>query len=127
MLEIVEKTGTAGYEDIIAFAGRSDLHITESLDGNTVTGFIAYAYSPERTVVYGFSDGGDLMLCDGLVRSVMFKSVLKGIDAMLFQLPEGNDLGSLEKLRFLKKGSTLCTDLNSYMNSCEHCKSAKDT
>lgn len=88
MLEIQEKFDTAGYESIISAAGANNVHITEALDRGETIGFIAYAYEAERTVVYDYDDGGDLMLCDGLVRSVMFKSVLKGIETMVFELPD---------------------------------------
>lgn len=123
MLEIQEKFDTAGYEQVIAAAGGS-VHITEALDGGRPVGFIAYAYETDRTVVYAYDDGGDLMLCDGLVRSVMFKSVLKGIENMAFEISEGFE--NLIKLRFLTAGSKVCADLNSFMNGCESCKKNKN-
>ena len=80
MLEIQERFDTAGYEELLAAnPGVVKLHITEALDGGNVLGFIAYSYEGDKTVVYDYDDGGDLMLCDGLVRSVMFKSCLKAI------------------------------------------------
>lgn len=122
MLEIQEKFDTAGYESVIAAAGINNVHITEALDGSRVIGFIAYAYEADRTVVYDYDDGGDLMLCDGLVRSVMLKSAMKGIEAMAFELPEKAKLENLEKLHFITADSNICQDLDSYMNGCESCK-----
>ena len=74
------------------------------------------------TYVYGFDCGGDIMLCDGLVRSVMLKSVLKGIDSMFFALPENADISALCKLRFISEDSRLCTELESFMGHCSDCK-----
>ncbi len=125
MLEIQEKFDTTGYENIIAVAGDNIAHITEALDGKNVIGFIAYAYEAEKTIVYDYDDGNDLMLCDGLIRSVMFKSVLKGIDVMEFRLPDDSKKINLKKLKFLADNSNICENLNGFMNACEHCKSKK--
>lgn len=121
MLEIQEKFDFAGYESVVAAAGVNNVHITEALDADSPIGFIAYAYEAERTIVYDYDDGGDLLLCDGLVRSVMFKSVLKGIETMVFQLPDKTRYESLVKLRFLESGSDTCENLDGFMNACEHC------
>lgn len=122
MLEIQERFDTQGYEDILKAAGVNNVHITEALDKGSAIGFIAYAYEAERTVVYDYSDGGDLMLCDGLVRSVMFKSALKGIQNMLFELPDEGKYDNLRKLRFLAPDSRECSDLDGFMNACESCR-----
>ena len=119
MLEIQERFDTVGYEHLNSAA--EELQITEALDGGKVIGFIAYSYEKERTVVYDYDDGGDLMLCDGLVRSVMFKSALKGIENMLFQITDEEKYQPLRRLRFLKGESRLCENLDSYMNGCESC------
>ena len=119
MLEIQERFSTEGYEKLVEKAGGSQLHITEALDGERVTGYIAYSYGSDKTTVYGFDDGGDILLCDGLVRSVMFKSVLKGIEHMLFEIDGGFD--NLKKLRFLKDDSRMCSDLSGFMDSCKSC------
>ena len=126
MLEIQEKFDTVGYEELANKAGSAELHITEALDRGEVIGFIAYSYGTARTVVYDYDDCGDMMLCDGLVRSVMLKSVLKGINHMLFELPDNSKFETLKKLRFVVGDSRQCADLDSFMNGCEHCKNKKD-
>lgn len=122
MLEIQERLDTVGYGQLREAAGSAKLHITEALDGDEVIGYIAYSYGTDKTVVYDYDDRGDMMLCDGLVRSVMLKSVLKGINHMLFQLPEDKKYDNLTKLRFIAKDSRQCADLESFMNGCQHCK-----
>lgn len=121
MLEIQERFDTDGYEEIIKAAGVNNVHVTEAMDKGAAIGFIAYAYEAERTVVYDYDAGGDLMLCDGLVRSVMFKSALKGIENMLFELPAEEKYDDLRKLRFLAPDSKECSDLDGFMNACESC------
>lgn len=126
MLEIRECFDTSGYESVTAGAGANNVHITEAVNGDEKLGYIAYAYEADRTVVYGYDDGGDLMLCDGLVRSVMFKSVLKGIETMVFDMPDENGYENLRKLRFLGQNTNICGDLNSFMNGCGNCRNKKE-
>ena len=121
MLEIQERFDSDGYDELKKAAGSAELHITEALDRGEVIGYIAYSYGTDRTVVYGLDDGGDLMLCDGLVRSVMLKSVIKGIKHMLFELDD-SCFDKLKKLRFVKGDSRQCSDLDSFMNGCQSCK-----
>ena len=126
MLEIQEKFDVSGYENLVARAGVKNLHITEALDRGNVSGFIAYAYDAEKTIVYDYSDSGDIMLCDGLVRSVMFKSVLKGIETMEIMLDDEKKYENLIKLKFLSPQENICENLSSFMNSCESCKNKQD-
>ena len=127
MLEIQEKFDFSGYGKLAGRAGIKNLHITEALDRGEVTGFIAYAYDADKTIVYDYSDSGDIMLCDGLVRSVMFKSVLKGIEVMEFTLDSDEKYENLIKLKFLPKNENICENLSSFMNSCESCKNKQNT
>lgn len=126
MLEIQERFDTVGYEKLAEKADCSELHITEALDRGEVIGFIAYSYGSEKTTVFDYDDNNDLMLCDGLVRSVMLKSVLKGIKHMLFELPDDNKYEALYKLKFIKEDSRQCGDLDAFMNGCQSCKNKKE-
>ena len=122
MPETMEKLSHQGYEYLEEAAGDNTLHITEALDKGEVIGFIAYSYCGDHTVVYDYNDGGELLLCDGLVRSVMFKSCLKGIGKAVFRLQNESGYASLRKLRFLPPDSDTAEDLDSFMNGCENCK-----
>ena len=124
MLEIQEKFGTDGYEELVEkHSNVVMLHITEALDRGEAIGFIAYSYEGDHTAVYDLDDGGDLMLCDGLVRSVLFKSCLKGIDTAVFDIDDDNKLERLRKLKFIPSDSNVAGNIDSFMNGCEHCKS----
>lgn len=122
MLEILERFDNKGYEHITEEADGNIPHITEAMDHGKAIGFIAYAYEADKTIVYDYDDGGDLMLCDGLVRSVMFKSVLKAIEVMEFRLSEKEKFTNLVRLKFLTEGETICENLDSFMNGCENCR-----
>ena len=126
MLEIQERHDTVGYEELIkAHPEVVMLHITEALDRGEAVGFIAYSYEGDRTVVYDYDDGGDLMMFDGLVRSVLFKSCLKAIEKCEFSLPEESKYENLRKLRFLTGDSRIAENIDSFMNGCENCKHNK--
>lgn len=88
MLEIREKFTADGYEELSESEASDSFHITEAVDKDEVIGFIAYSYKKDKTVVYDYDDGGDLMLCDGLVRSVIFKSCIKAVETMEFRLSD---------------------------------------
>lgn len=121
MLEIQEKFSTEGYEALAERAGEG-LHITEAFDKGEVIGFIAYSYENEKTVIYDLDDGGDLYLCDGLVRSVLFKSCLKDIHIAEFAVEDETKCVSLTKLGFIKNGSKTLENIDSLMNGCQNCK-----
>lgn len=122
MLEIRENFSAEGYEEIIRTAGQRSVHITEAFEKNEKTGFIAYCYDTDKTSVLAIDDGGDLMLCDGLVRSVMFKSTLKGINCLVFELVGEDGYKNLERLKFLTDNSRICGDIDRFMNGCANCK-----
>ncbi len=125
MLEILENFSPDGYENIISSAHGKDVHITEALDGSEKLGYIAYSYEKEKTVVYGLDDGGDIMLCDGLVRSVMFKSCMKGIGSVVFELPDESCYRNLIRLKFISGDSRVSENIDRFMNGCENCKHKK--
>lgn len=126
MLEIQEKFSTEGYESVADASKGSMLHITEAFDKGNVIGFIAYSYEGARTIVYDYSDGGDLFLCDGLVRSVMFKSCLKGINTVTFTLSDTSKYKNLRKLRFISADSDTAENIDNFMNGCKNCKKNTD-
>jgi hypothetical protein rflaF_12154 len=122
MLEIQEKFTTDGYEALASSASSDSFHITEAVDKGEVIGFIAYSYETDKTIVYDYDDGGDLMLCDGLVRSVIFKSCLKAIETMDFQLSDEKKYDNLRKLKFLAKDSKTAEKIDGFMNGCQNCR-----
>lgn len=121
MLEIRETELRDGYEEIVARAGKDDLRITEAFCGDRVTGFIAYRCGNDKTVIYDYDDGGDLQLCDGLVRSVLLKSCLRSIDTAVFSFSDESKYSQLVKLGFVQNDCKTMENLTEFMNSCEKC------
>ncbi|MDE7137499.1 MAG: hypothetical protein K2O29_03445 [Ruminococcus sp.] len=125
MLEIRENFSPVGYEDIISSAGDKAVHVTEAFDGSEKNGYIVYSYEKEKTVVYAYDDGGDIMLCDGLVRSVMFKSCMKGIENVFFELTDESSYENLRRLKFISIDSKVSENIDRFMNGCQNCKNKK--
>lgn len=122
MLEIQETFEFEKYSDVIAKAGDKKLHITEALDKGNVTGFIAYSYADEEVIICDFEDNGDLYLCDGMVRSVLFKGCLKGLDKAYFDIDNEEKLKRLKSLLFVKDDSKTLDNMNEFMDKCKKCK-----
>lgn len=125
MLEIQETLELSRYKSVIEAAGNDDLHITEAFDKGEVNGFIAYAYDSEAVIIYDFNDNDDLYLCDGLVRSVLFKGCLKGLDKAEFKICDEKKLSRLKSLLFVKDNSNMLENMNEFMDKCKKCKEIK--
>ena len=65
------------------------------------------------------------MLCDGLVRSVIYKSCIKAIEVIDFRLSDEKKYGSLRKLKFLSENSKTAENIDRFMNGCQNCKHNK--
>ena len=103
MLKILEQKNLAPYRDLLdGIQTEFPLYLTEALDGDKVTGFIVYAYETEQVAVHAVNDGGDLYLCDGLVRSVLFKGLLRGLNEAVFRLTDTAMMEKMRTLRFVK-------------------------
>lgn len=122
MLKIVEQTDLTAYSallDTIQAPGK--LYLTEALEGIAVTGLIVYAYEPEQVVIYHVEDGGDLYLCDGLVRSVLFKAELKGIEQAFFALTDAGMMERMRILHFVQNDEKVLKEIRSVMENCKKC------
>ncbi len=124
MLKIVEQKELSGYAALLESLDAPEgtkLYLTEALDGETVIGHIVYAYEPERVAVYAVDDGGDLYLCDGLVRSVLFKGMLRGLDAAVFHVQDAAMMEKMQKLRFVKNDKNTLDCISEIMDNCKNC------
>lgn len=125
MLEIVEQKHLDAYAELLdnlpAPKG-TKLYLTEALEKNEVQGYIVYAYEPDRVAIYAVSDGGDLYLCDGLVRSVLFKGELKGLEKAVFNLQDAAMMERMKSLHFVQNDGNTLDDIREIMESCKKCK-----
>lgn len=125
MLRILEKTDLSGYQTLVeglTLPPYTDLHISEATAPDGVKGYIAYSYAPEEVTVWDVRDGGDLNYLDGLVRSVLFKAELKGIERAVFQVNDTTIRERLRILRFVKNDENVLENIADIMDSCKSCR-----
>ena len=116
MLEIHQRQDTKGYENLIG-----DIEfpiIIEAMTDNKVDGFCIYEYGDNGVVIHELSYNGDLYLCDGIIRTALFKASMLGVDTARFS----------EKTREVAKKLHLCDEngalssIESVMSGCAGCK-----
>lgn len=122
MLRILEQKDLSAYEGKLPSGVTGELHLTEARENDEVLGFIAYAYEPEQVVIYALEDGGDLNQCDGLVRSVLFKAELRGLERAVFALENAEMRQRLTTLKFVKNDENVLENIADVMNNCRNCK-----
>lgn len=123
MLSILEAADTARYASLLdKLSLPAGFHLSEAKENDAVKGFIVYAYEPEQVVIYALDDGHDYNYCDGLVRSVLFKAELRGIEQALFCLEDAAMLERLRTLRFIQNDEKVLNPIADIMESCKNCR-----
>lgn len=123
MLTILEQKDLSAYQDLIkTLPDKSELHLSEAHDGEKVKGWILYTYETDQVVIYDVNDGGDWNYCDGLVRSVLFKAELRGIERALFCVDSETMLQRLRTLHFVNNDENILESIADIMNGCQKCK-----
>ena len=126
MLKILEQTNHEPYRAVLdTIRSQYPLYLTEAMDGEQVTGYIVYAYEPDAVAVHAVDDGGDLMLCDGLVRSVLFKGLLRGLNKGVFRLQDTAMLDKMRTLRFVNNGQNTLENIAEIMDNCKSCRESR--
>ena len=95
--------------------------IVESVDGDNVQGFVIFEYDENLVVIHALGCDDDLALCDGLVRTALFKGLMSGILQAKINL--GDDEKSIDmcrKLRFFKNTDDII-DIDYVLGGCKGC------
>ena len=119
MLEILETNAFDRYAELTA----TEYHLSELKENDSIKGFIAYHYHPEEVVIYDVdAEKHDYNYLDGLVRSVLFKAELKGIEKAVFLVHNPAVLERLEILGFVKNNQKILENISEVMENCKKCK-----
>lgn len=120
MLQILQSNNTENYKEqfdrLDAFD--VDLKLVEAVDGDDILGSGIYHFEDGKLVVDHVDSKGDLCLFDGIVRSVLFLAMLKGIDIAELRL---EDMEYAVKLGFVQNNDNFIQSITNFMSKCKSC------
>ena len=118
MLEIHENKDHTAYASQLEKIDAFFPVVVESFENGNVTGYGIYSCTPKKVTVHDFSDTNNLYLLDGIIRTMLFKAAMQGIDYAEFDIKDDNKNVLLEKLKYGKS----IESLNEFFSSCKNCK-----
>ena len=123
MLEIRQKndiTGYAGYLWDYQLTA-DEIQIVEAFEKEKVIGFCIYSYTEDSVEIYHAKYGDNISLFDCIIRTVLFKAFLKGINKARYHF---NDMSLLYKLKLADDYGITLSSIENVMNSCGNCKNS---
>ncbi|MBE6845412.1 MAG: hypothetical protein E7508_06845 [Ruminococcus sp.] len=124
MLEIHERQDTIGYENIVATILSENIHIVESKNGESTNGYGVYSVGENGLSIHDY-ESGEWDIIDGIIRTILFKGMLGGINRCEFQVRDVEKQQKLTKLGFINEESKTIEDINDFMSNCKKCKHSK--
>ena len=126
MLEILQTKNKENYKDKITELGL-DFDTTFVVDANdkgSSIGFGIYHFGIDEeyapTVEVDFvQDNSDIMLFDGIIRSILFLAMMKGIDKARFNISQTD---TLLKLGFVQNNYNCLDSITKFMSKCKSCE-----
>ncbi len=126
MLEILQTKNKENYRNKITELGLDfdTTFVVDAADGGSSIGYGIYHFGLDEeynpTVEVDFvQDNSDILLFDGIIRSILFLSMMKGIDKARFNLPQSD---SLLKLGFVQNNYKCLDSITKFMSKCKSCK-----
>ncbi len=121
MLEIHERQDTVGYENVVSTILAENLKIVESINNGEVNGYGIYSVGENGLAIHDYkSDQWEIT--DGIIRTILFKGLLGGINRCDFQVRDVEKQEKLIKLGFIKEDVKSIEDINEFMSGCKNCK-----
>lgn len=93
--------------------------VAESFSGGLVNGWGIYHLADEGVSVDFVESGGDILLFDGIVRSILFKAMLSGIDKAVFSDMQGD---KFILLGFVQNNGKTLDSISEFLSKCKSCK-----
>lgn len=126
MLEILQARNKENYINKISELKLdfNNSFVVEATDKGKTSGYGIYHfgidedYNPIVEIDYVF-DNSDILLLDGIIRSVLFLAMMKGIDKAKFNLTQNSEL---LKLGFVQNNYNYLNSIDKFMSKCKSCK-----
>lgn len=124
MLQILKQERKEAYADEINRLGIdiSDAHVSEAVDSGKVIGWAIYSMSDDLLIIHSICPTDDLLLFDGIIRSVLFLAEQKGIQKALIAKGIAS---TARRLKLLEDGEDIIYPISSVFSGCKHCKENK--
>lgn len=126
MLEILQTKNKENYRSKITELGLDfdTTFVVDATDEGSSIGFGIYHFGIDEdynpTVEIDFvQDNSDVMLFDGIIRSILFLAMMKGIDKARFNISQTD---TLSKLGFVQNNYNCLDSITKFMSKCKSCK-----
>jgi len=125
MLQILKQENKQGYLTKLAELGLDPekVSVSEAIDGGNVIGFGIYELTSDSIMIHCIEPQNDLVLFDGIARSVMFLAVLKGIEKAEYRYDTRKNAALL---KFITDEKPYLEPISSIFNGCEGCRHNKN-
>lgn len=120
MLEIKNVFDANKYQDVIEKL-KLDPDFTlavESYDKGEVNGYGLYHLENDKIVIDYINDGDDLLLFDGIARSILFKALLSGINKAGFS---DIQIDKFLNLGFVQNNYKTIDSIEDFLSKCKSC------
>lgn len=121
MLEIHENPDHSAYSAQLAKINKDNTIVVESFENGEVTGYGIYSCDTNKVIIHDFSYTDNLYLLDGIIRTMLFKANMQGIDLAEFDIIDNDKLKLLDLLKYNKK----IDSINYFFSNCKKCKELK--
>ncbi len=92
--------------------------VVESFDKERVNGYGFYHIENDRIVIDYIDDSGDILLFDGIARSILFKALLSGINKAEFS---DLQIDKFLRLGFVQSNYKLIDSIDDFLSKCKSC------
>lgn len=125
MLQILKQDAKDNYLCEIKSLGLSAeaAHVSEAVDGANVIGWAIYELGDDVLIIHKITPTEDLVLFDGIIRSVLFLAQQKGVNKAVVC---GNAIEAAQRLKLLSDGKNTIEPISDVFGGCKHCKSNKE-
>ncbi|MCD8328619.1 MAG: hypothetical protein LUC25_05930 [Ruminococcus sp.] len=120
MLEIKVATDREEYFEKLSKLGLDEelTLVVESYDKGEVNGYGFYHLEGDSVSIDYIESYQDLILFDGIVRSILFKAMLSGIDKAVFSDAQ---LGKFQMLGFVQNNYKTIDSIGEFLSKCKSC------
>lgn len=128
MLQILQTRHLENYTTLIDELGLSDeaVSVVEATEGDEVIGIGVYHIDfMTSQVVIDHAQYGDILLGDGIYRSILFLAVMKGIESARFELRDKMLADDCIKLGFISESSNALENISDILDGCKDCQNNK--